>query len=234
MNFLIITELSLKTRWQPDPLKWILLLLFLLLRRGSQDTAKVSDLQEVTQLCWSFPRVSLVTDHAVQLPHSVCASRDWQLCSHSLTVAWMIFSCNSYINFLDFCLSLLACSPTPILQHFLQEELVWFFGLYAYMSYMFVCWVILTDFWNGFSFSSLKDITLVIGAFLVAHWVKNLPAKQEIWVRSLGCEDLEKEMATHSSILAWRIPWTRGVWWATVPRVEKSWTRLSDKTTTLL
>ena len=39
--------------------------------------------------------------------------------------------------------------------------------------------------------------------------VKNLPAKQETWVRSLGCEDpLEKGMATHSSILAWRIPWT--------------------------
>ena len=39
--------------------------------------------------------------------------------------------------------------------------------------------------------------------------VKNLPAIQETWVRSLGREDpLEKEMATHSSILAWRIPWT--------------------------
>ena len=39
--------------------------------------------------------------------------------------------------------------------------------------------------------------------------VKNLPAMQETQVRSLGQEDpLEKEMATHSSILAWRIPWT--------------------------
>ena len=39
--------------------------------------------------------------------------------------------------------------------------------------------------------------------------VKNLAAMQEIWVRFLGWEDpLEKEMATHSSILAWRIPWT--------------------------
>ena len=39
--------------------------------------------------------------------------------------------------------------------------------------------------------------------------VKNLPAKQEMWVRSLGWEDpLEKEMETHSSILAWEIPWT--------------------------
>ena len=39
--------------------------------------------------------------------------------------------------------------------------------------------------------------------------VKNLPAVQETWVQSLGREDpLEKEMASHSSILAWRIPWT--------------------------
>ena len=39
--------------------------------------------------------------------------------------------------------------------------------------------------------------------------VKNLPATQETWVRSLGWEDpLEEETATHSSILAWRIPWT--------------------------
>ena len=39
--------------------------------------------------------------------------------------------------------------------------------------------------------------------------VKNLPAIQEIWIQSLGCDDpLEEEMATHSSILAWRIPWT--------------------------
>ena len=47
----------------------------------------------------------------------------------------------------------------------------------------------------------------VLGDSLVAQLVKNLPAMQETWVRSLGREDpLEKEMATHSSILAWRIP----------------------------
>ena len=46
-------------------------------------------------------------------------------------------------------------------------------------------------------------------ASLVAQLVKNLPAMPETWVRSLGWEDpLEKEKATHSSILAWRIPWT--------------------------
>ena len=46
-------------------------------------------------------------------------------------------------------------------------------------------------------------------ASLVAQMVKHLPAMQETRVQSLGLEDpLEKEMATHSSILAWRIPWT--------------------------
>ena len=47
-----------------------------------------------------------------------------------------------------------------------------------------------------------------LGASLVAQRLKRLPGMQETWVRSLGQEDpLEKEIATHSSILAWRIPW---------------------------
>ena len=59
--------------------------------------------------------------------------------------------------------------------------------------------------------------------------VKNLPAMRETWVQSLGQEDpLEEGMATHSSILAWRIPVDRGAWLATVQGVEKSRTRLSD------
>ena len=46
-------------------------------------------------------------------------------------------------------------------------------------------------------------------AFLVVEMVKNLPAIQENWVQSLGWDDpLEKGMANHSSVLAWRTPWT--------------------------
>ena len=54
--------------------------------------------------------------------------------------------------------------------------------------------------------------------------VKNLPASAgDIRVQSLSQEDpLEEGMATHSSILAWRIPMDRGAWWATVRRVAKS------------
>ena len=50
---------------------------------------------------------------------------------------------------------------------------------------------------------------LLAGASLVAQRLKHLPAMRETWVESPGQEDpLEKEMATHSSILAWRTPWT--------------------------
>ena len=56
---------------------------------------------------------------------------------------------------------------------------------------------------------SLKESYLIKGSSLVAQPVKNLPAMWETWVPSLGWEDpLEKEKATHSSILAWKIPWT--------------------------
>ena len=64
----------------------------------------------------------------------------------------------------------------------------------------------------------------VLGASLAAQSLKRLPPMQETRVQSLGQEGLlEKEMATHSSILAWRIPWT-----LLVRGVTKRWTRLSD------
>ena len=60
---------------------------------------------------------------------------------------------------------------------------------------------------------------------VMAQMVKNL----ETWVQSLGWEDpLEEGMATHSSILAWRVPVDRGAWRATVHGAAKSWTRLSQ------
>ena len=63
----------------------------------------------------------------------------------------------------------------------------------------------------------------------MAQTVKNLPAVQETWARSLGWEDsLEKGTATHSSILAWRIPVDRRAWRAAVHRVTESQTRLSN------
>ena len=71
-----------------------------------------------------------------------------------------------------------------------------------------------SKFWSPDTFillkliGSLNSFCLYIGIYLVAQSVKNLPAMWEIWVRSLGWEDpLEKGMATHSRILAWRILW---------------------------
>ena len=57
----------------------------------------------------------------------------------------------------------------------------------------------------------------------MAQMVKNPPAMWETWARSLGWEDpLEEGMATHTTILTWRLPMDRGAWQATVHRVAKS------------
>ena len=70
-------------------------------------------------------------------------------------------------------------------------------------------------------------------ASLVAQRLKHLPPMWETWVRSLDWEDpLEKEMATHSSILAWRIPWTEEPGGLQSTGVTKSRTQLSDFTFT--
>ena len=69
------------------------------------------------------------------------------------------------------------------------------------------------------SFTALREPSLAV------RLVKNLPAMQETQVQSLGLEDpLENEMATHSSILAWRISWIEEPGWAMVHGIAKSWT----------
>ena len=70
----------------------------------------------------------------------------------------------------------------------------------------------MAQFENNFTFVRIWPYFLLLystGASLVVQTVKNLPAMQETQVCSLGQENpLEKEMAAHSSVLAWRIPWT--------------------------
>ena len=72
-----------------------------------------------------------------------------------------------------------------------------------------------------------NECAFIFQLSLVAQTVKNLPAMQETWDQSLGWEDpLEKEMATHSSVLAWRIPWTEepgGLQSMGSPRVGCDW-----------
>ena len=63
--------------------------------------------------------------------------------------------------------------------------------------------------WKALSMLANINISIVPWTSLVAQMVKQLPTMQETQVQSLGWEDpLEKEMATHSSILIWRVPWT--------------------------
>ena len=69
----------------------------------------------------------------------------------------------------------------------------------------------------------------IIGQHVVAQIVKNLPAMGETWVRFLGWKDpLDKGIATNSSILAWRIPWTEKPGGLQSNGVEKSLMRLCD------
>ena len=124
--------------------------------------------------------------------------------------------------------------------HRIAKSWTWLKQLSMHACNVYIKFTILTilSVW----FSTIKYIYIVVWlASLVAQTVKNLPAMWETRVRPLGWEDLpEKEMANHSCILAWRIPWMeeaplslknprdRGAWWATVHGVEKSWTRLRD------
>ena len=71
----------------------------------------------------------------------------------------------------------------------------------------------INSFWTGdyqWQIPTAYHIVVIYGwASLVPEMVKNLPAVQETWVQSLGWDDSQgKEMATHSTILAWRTPWT--------------------------
>ena len=94
-------------------------------------------------------------------------------------------------------------------------------GMWEGCIFVCMCMFIFIFYWGavalqcciGFCYTTkwISHMYTYIRTSLVAQMVKCLPAMQETWVRSLGQEDpLEKEKATHSSILAWKIPWTEG------------------------
>ena len=93
------------------------------------------------------------------------------------------------------------------------------------------CSGILPSHKNEYNFTTGNDMDGVGGycASVVAQVVKNMPTVCETWVRSLSREDpLEEGMATHSSVLTWRVPMDRGAWWATTHGATQSQTQLSD------
>ena len=92
---------------------------------------------------------------------------------------------------------------------------------YGLWDTYFILWVIIQQ---NIQFHAQIVPHLAIDCFLGGSGSKDSPAMQETWVWSLGWEDpLEKEMSTHSSVLAWRIPWTEEP-----GGVTKSWTWLGD------
>ena len=79
--------------------------------------------------------------------------------------------------------------------------------------------------WMASRWGWSQEQAMIRSQLLVAQMVKNLPVMREIWVQVLVREDpLESGMTTHSSILAWRIPWTEEPGGATIHGVAKSWT----------
>ena len=108
-----------------------------------------------------------------------------------------MFSSSSLINFKPYFLKYIF-HPHPYLSSFF----FWSFScIYLFFSYFYI-----------FIFTLFCFTILLQFESLMAQMVKNLPAMWETWLRSLECEDpLEMGMATHCSILAWRIPWTEAI-----------------------
>ena len=104
----------------------------------------------------------------------------------------------------------------------------------SYMFPQYICLLLQLDvrvfkFFEPRAMFSTFFLVSLEQASLMAHTVKNLPAMQDTQAWSLSQEDcLEEEMATHSSIFAWRNPEDRGAWQAIVHGVEKRWTWLRD------
>ena len=83
---------------------------------------------------------------------------------------------------------------------------------------------------NPLQYSCLENPVDRGASWAIVHGVMKIQTRLSEQTATTTKMGMEKEMATHSSILAWGIPMDRGVWWATVHRVAKSWTQLSNFT----
>ena len=145
-------------------------------------------------------------------------------------VCFLILSCMSSLYILDINLFIVLLTHQALVALIvrnmpaMQQTCVWSLGwddpLEKGMAVHFRCVFLPGEFhehkglkdyslWGHKELDKTEWLTLSLWAFLVAQMVKNLPILWETWVQSLGQEDLlEKGMPTHSSILAWKIPWT--------------------------
>ena len=146
---------------------------------------------------WTEPNWTVVRGGT--LHHFLWNRINWDLPSrdpnHACAMRLCVCVCVCVQNRCDSSSRLFTVSPFAL----------WHYPHLAILSHFFACFLV----------TSLKNLSFLLTHFilewasLVAQLVKNLPARQKTWVQSLGWEDpLEKEMTTHSSILAWRIPWT--------------------------
>ena len=131
-------------------------------------------------------------------------------CSHEIK-RHLLFGRKTMTNLYSIIKSRSITLPTDIYSQMIIAK--WYSQSYGFSKKLCMVWELdHEEDWvpkNWCFWTMVLEKTLEKLSSLVAQRLKRLPAMQETWVRSLGQEDpLEKEMATHSSIFAWRIPWT--------------------------
>ena len=168
-----------------------------------------------------------------------CPSPSPGVCSNSCPLSqWCHPTISSSIIPFSSCLQSFPASgffpmspiESPILSHFTSSSFLLSLVQASFPGFLAYVWN-KVPLKTHFPRSSIP-LSVICRSSLVVQLLKNPPKMQKTGVWSLGWEDpLEKGMATQSSILAWRIPWTDGVWQDTVHGVTKSWTQLKRLST---
>ena len=138
------------------------------------------------------------TEAVLALATYVCLyfSLSYSLFLPLFTLSWLILLC-VFLSFLSPWSHTFSLPSVIFSLFFCAVSLSWHLWISVYL---FILFSLQTNFLNPFLYG---------GTSLMSHTVKNLPAVQETWVWSLGQHDLlEKGMTMHSSLLAWKIPWT--------------------------
>ena len=146
------------------------------------------------------------------MPSRQASAKGWDLASSMASGCRLLVLDHELIIQLQPFLSQLLGTESSTNKPFIYQEFVFVF-VFFFRTLRYVSYECIMEYLRSFSFKWLisglakeKQICFSI----LAQSVKNLPTMQETWVQSLGWEPLEKRMAIHSSVLAWKIPWTEG------------------------